>query len=222
MDVSSAIDQRLSVRAYQDKPVPSDLLKSILTEAQRSPSGGNLQPWRVIALTGTAQQDVINLATEKLAQNPRGEPTDRPVYPESLWEPYRSRRFEIGEALYAALDIPREDKLKRLSWFANNYRFFGAPVGLMMVIDERMGHGQWAHMGMFMQSVALLAVENGLGTCMQECWGILRTSLKEHLQLQPTEMLYCGIALGYPDMEHPANQVRSDRAPLNEFAEFRN
>ncbi|MAI92087.1 nitroreductase [Ponticaulis sp.] len=221
MKVSEALEKRMSVRGFLDKPVPRDILESLLTTAQRSPSGGNLQPWRVIALTGASKQAVIDLAAAKLAKNPAGEPTDRPVYPENLWEPHRSRRFAVGEALYGALGIPREDKIARLTWFANNFQFFNAPVALMFVIDERMGHGQWAHTGMFMQSIALLAEELGLGTCMQECWAILRPSLKEHLGLGETEMLYCGMALGYPDMDNPANQMRSERAPLEEFAEFR-
>jgi nitroreductase len=221
MDVSQAVDQRMSTRAYLDKSVPHDVLKTLLTKAQRAPSGGNLQPWRTIVLTGDAKQALIDAAQATLAQNPKGDPTDRAIYPENLWEPHRSRRFGVGEAMYAALGIPREDKSARLKWFSRNFRFFDAPVAMMIVIDERMGHGQWAHTGMFMQSLCLLAEEAGLGTCMQECWGILRTTLKDHLGLGETEMLYCGIALGYPDKEHPVNQMRADRAPLDEVVEFR-
>ena len=179
MTVAEALDKRLSVRGFLDKPVSRETLENLLTTAQRAPSGGNLQPWRVIALTGQSKNDLIRVAQEKLSKSPMGEPTDRPIYPEDLWEPHRSRRFQVGEDLYGALGIPREDKAARLGWFANNFQFFGAPVALMIVIDERMGHGQWAHTGMFMQSIALLATEMGLGTCMQECWGILRPTLKK-------------------------------------------
>lgn len=221
MNVTEAVNQRMSTRAYLDKAVPKALLEELLTTAQRSPSGGNVQPWRTIVLTGDALQNMIDTAQGVLAKNPAGEPTDRPIYPENLWEPYRSRRFGVGEAMYKALEIPREDKMARLNWFSNNFRFFGAPVALMFVIDERMGHGQWAHTGMYMQTVALLAEEAGLGSCFQECWGILRTTLKAHLGLGETEMLYCGMALGYPDKSHPVNSMRADRAPLSEVVEFR-
>lgn len=220
MDVSTAVDQRMSTRAYLDKSVPQTVLRTLLEKAQRSPSGGNVQPWRVIALTGEAKNQMLETAANVLASNPAGEPTDRLIYPENLWEPYRSRRFGVGEAMYAALEIPREDKAARLKWFSRNFQLFGAPVALMIVIDERMGHGQWAHTGMYMQTLCLLAEEAGLGTCMQECWGILRPTLKQHLGLADTEMIYCGIALGYPDKDHPVNQMRSDRAPLDEVVEF--
>lgn len=221
MEVSKAVEQRMSTRAYLDKPVPRDVLEDLLTKAQRSPSGGNLQPWRVIVLTGDAKQNLIETAAGVLTKNPLGEPTDRPIYPENLWEPHKSRRFAVGEAMYAALGIPRDDKAARLKWFSRNFRFFDAPVALMIVLDERMGHGQWAHTGMYMQTLCLLAEEAGLGTCMQECWGILRQTLKAHLGLGESEMLYCGIALGYPDKDHAVNQMQSARAPLDEVVEFR-
>ena len=221
MTVEDALQKRMSVRGYLDKPVSRTLIENILTQAQRAPSGGNLQPWRVIVLTGDARENLISVAQQRLSESPQGDEINYPVYPANLWEPFRSRRFEVGEALYGALEIPREDKLARLAWFSNNFRFFNAPVALMFVIDERMGHGQWAHTGMFMQSIALLAVENGLGSCMQECWAILRPTLKDHLGLGSTEMLYCGMALGYPDWDNPANQIQSTRASLDEFAEFR-
>ncbi|WP_084418623.1 nitroreductase [Henriciella litoralis] len=221
MNLEQAIQQRISTRAYLEDPISEEELREWLEEAQRAPSGGNLQPWRVIAVAGDAKQAVIELAQKRLAENPRGEPTDRPIYPKDLWEPHEARRRKVGEMMYEKLEIPREDRPARLEWFARNYRFFEAPVGVFFVIDERMGHGQWAHTGMFMQTLALLAEARGWGTCMQECWGILRPSLKEHLGLGETEMVYCGMSLGYPDRSHPVNQLRSERAPVDEFAEFR-
>jgi len=122
--------------------------------------------------------------------------------------------------MYETLGIPREDKPARRAWFANNFNFFGAPLAVFFVIDERMGHGQWAHMGMYMQTLALLAVERGWGTCMQECWGMLRPSLKTHFGLPGEEMVYCGMSVGVPDWDHPVNGLRAERASLDEVAEF--
>lgn len=221
MDVSTAIQHRISTRAFLDKAISKTELEDWLTTAQRAPSGGNLQPWRVIALAGDEKQAVTDMAVETLAGKFKGEPTDRPVYPPDLWEPYDSRRRVIGEQMYAALDIPRENKPARMAWFANNFRFFGAPVALFIVLDERMGHGQWGHTGMFLQTLSLLAVERGWASCMQECWAILRPSLKAHLGLGDTEMVWCGMALGYADKDAPVNSVRSGRAELEEFVEFR-
>jgi nitroreductase len=84
-----------------------------------------------------------------------------------------------------------------------------------------MGHGQWAHMGMFMQSIALAALERGVARCMQEAWARMRTPLHTHFGLGETEMIYCGMALGYADETAPINSLRSDRAEVEEIAVFR-
>ena len=123
--------------------------------------------------------------------------------------------------LHALLGIPRTDRPRRLRQFARNFEFFGAPVALFLVIDRRMGRGQWAHLGMFMQSIALAAVEAGLGTCMQEAWASLRRSLHAHFELPDEEMIYCAIALGRPDPDAPVNRLRSAREPVESFASFR-
>lgn len=217
MHVTEALKGRISIRAFKPDPVPKTLVREILDVARYAPSGGNMQPWKVIAVAGAERDAVVALARASLP----GEEDERPVYPPSLWEPYRTRRFQVGEAMYALLGIPREDKPARLRHLAQNITFFGAPVGLFFIIDRRMGHGQWAHLGMFMQSVALVALERGVQSCMQEAWARMRKPLHAHFGLDESEMVYCGMALGYADMTKPVNTLRSDRAPVDEFALFK-
>jgi len=221
MTVTEALRARISTRQFRDTPLSEAVVREILDTARWAPSGGNLQPWKVVVVAGKEKEAVSELAKRTLVENPAGEATDFPIYPEKLWEPYRSRRYDLGEAMYALLGISREDKMARLARFAHNYDFFGAPVGLFFVIDRRMGHGQWAHLGMFMQSVALVAIERGVSSCMQEAWGAVRRSLGAHFGLPPHEVLYCGMALGYADAEEPVNRLRSERASVDEFATFR-
>ncbi len=220
MDVSQAVAQRISTRAFLPDPLPEAEIRDWLEQAQRAPSGGNTQPWRTIVVTGDARDAVISMAAPVLAANPKGQPTDRPIYPKDLWEPHEARRRKVGEMMYETLGIPREDRAARIAWFANNFRFFDAPVAAFFVIDERMGHGQWGHTGMYLQTLALLAEERGWGTCMQECWGMLRPALKEHFKLADTEMVWCAMAVGKPDPAHPVNSLRAERAPLEEIAEL--
>jgi nitroreductase len=217
MNVDEALKKRVSVRVFKDTPVSEQIVRDILDAARWAPSGGNLQPTRVIAVAGAARQAVIDLAVANLP----GDIGERFVYPANLWEPFRSRRFKVGEDMYALLGVPRDDKAGRRRQFAHNYQFFGAPAALFFIIDERMGYGQWAHMGMLMQSVALAAVERGLATCMQEAWATLRKPLHRHFGLEATEMLYCGMALGYAEENAAVNGLRSDRASIDEFATFK-
>lgn len=221
LSVTAALKQRISIRKFLPTPVPEALVRELLEAARWSPSGGNLQPWKVIAVAGAERAAVSKLAADAGPPGKQSEEGDNPVYPPQLWEPFRSRRFQVGEEMYALLGIAREDRAGRLAHVARNFEFFGAPVGLFFVIDQRLGRAQWAHLGMFMQSLALVAVERGLGTCMQEFWGMLRLRLHRHFELPETDLVYCGMALGYPDMAAPVNGLRSSRAAVDEFASFR-
>jgi nitroreductase len=218
--VLDALRSRRSCRAFTDEPVPRAELEAILDAARWAPSGGNLQPWRVIAVAGDARDEVVRVAGEALFSG-ASEEAGHPIYPSELWEPYRSRRFANAESLYAALGIPRDDKAARYRWVAENFRFFGAPVGLFFVVDRRKGHGQWAHLGMFMMAIALAAEAQGLGTCLQEPWARVRGTLHGHLGLAEHELLYCGMALGHPDSGHPSASMTRERAALAEIATFR-
>ena len=220
MDLTEAIRSRVSCRAFLDTPVPVDTLRAILEAAKLAPSGGNLQPWRVHVLTGTPLKDFLTLIRSKLVDHPQGEGTEYNIYPPNLKEPYRSRRFKCGEDLYATISVPREDRPRRLAQFARNYELFGAPALMFFVIDREMGADQWADVGMFMQNIMLLAREHGLHTCAQESWASWHRTVSEFLGLPPELMLFCGLSIGFRDNTAPINRLRTDRAPLAEFATF--
>jgi nitroreductase len=219
--VSEAVTRRASVRAFSPEPVPGALVRELLELAHRAPSGGNLQPWRVYALAGEALAELKRVTAARLQESPRGDPMEYQVYPPELWEPFRSRRFASGEALYGVLGIERENKLGRLAQFANNFRFFDAPVGLIFTIDRRLGPPQWVDLGMYMQTLMLLAVERGLDTCAQEAWAVVGPTVHAHLGLPPEMMVFAGMALGRRDTDHPVNTCRTAREPFEDFAEMR-
>ncbi len=221
MNVSEAISSRRSVRAFLDKPVPGPVLRQILELAARAPSGGNLQPWRIYALTGEPLAQFRARMRERLATNPSPDPLEYHIYPESLWEPYRTQRFRVGEMMYGELGIPREDKVARLSWFANNYEFFGAPVGLFCFIERRLGQPQWSDLGMYLENVMLLLREQGLDSCPQESWSIYNRFIAGFLGCPPELMLFCGMAIGYADESAPVNRLRTERMTLEQFADLR-
>jgi len=220
MHVADAIATRKSVRAFKSDPVPRATLEEILTLAARAPSGGNLQPWRVYVLLGDARDELVHRVAEARKTNPMGEPPEYLVYPPNLAEPWRTRRFEVGEAMYALLGIAREDKAGRLSHFARNWEFFGAPVGLIFTINRIMQQGQWADLGMFMQNAMLLARAHGLHSCAQEAWAVWHKLIREFLGVPQDEIVFCGMALGVADETAPVNALISQRAPLEEYAKF--
>ena len=219
----SAIDtikSRISTRGFKDKAVTEAQIRDILDIARWAPSGGNLQPCQVHVVLGAGKERLLSKVKKAIAENPMGEESEIAIYPPNLPDPWRTRRFEVGEAMYQLLGIPREDKASRYQHLARNYDFFGAPTGLFFSIDRRFDKGQWAHLGMFMHSIALVAEEKGLATCMQEAWLLRSKTVSAFLGLTDHQQLYCGMALGYSDPSSTVNQLRSSRAVVDDFTTF--
>jgi nitroreductase len=220
MDVRDAVASRFSCRAFLPTPVPLATVREILERAARAPSGGNLQPWRVHALAGAVLEDLKARIRPFAPDNPRGEGAEYEVYPSPLKEPYYARRFQVGADLYRAIGIPREDRPARYRQYAQNFEFFGAPVGLLFTIDRSMGPPQWSDLGMYIQTVMLLARAYGLHSCSIEAWTHWHKTASAFLTLPAEEMVFCGMALGHADPAAPINGWRSTREDLDGFANF--
>lgn len=219
MQVHEAVASRLSVRAFLPDLVPRDVIRRVLERAARAPSGGNVQPWHIDVLGGQALTDFKAKVQSSMASGVP-EPMEYDIYPKGLTSPWRERRFGVGEAMYATLGIPRDDKPARLRWLANNYAFFGAPLALFCSVDRQMGPPQWSDLGMYLQTVMLLLREEGLDSCAQECWARFPQTVRDTLELPPERMLFCGMAIGKRDPSHAVNSLAADRAPLEETVRY--
>jgi len=220
MDVREAVATRFSCRAFVDKPVGEPIVRDILEGAARAPSGGNLQPWRVHVLAGARLEALRASLRPRFNELPYGEGAEYDVYPKGLTEPYLTRRFTVGELLYRSIAVPREDRAGRLTQFARNYEFFGAPVGMFFIVDRQMGPPQWSDLGMFIQTAMLLARAHGLHCCAQEAWSRWYKTVSAFLDIAASEMVFCGLALGHADETAPINSWRAPREHVDAFATF--
>ena len=220
MDVSQAVTSRRSVRAFLDQPVDRDVLRRVLETAQRSPSGGNTQPWNAVVLTGKPLQTLLGKVAEVIPQELAAYSPEYNIYPPELDGTYQQRRFGVGEAMYAALDIPREDKPSRLKWFARNFQAFGAPVLMLVHTPRYMGPPQWSDMGMWLQTVMLLLREEGLDSCAQEAWAVYTKQIRECVDIPDDHIFFCGLAIGHGDRSQLINQFPVPRAPLDEVVRW--
>ncbi len=218
--VDAAIESRRSMRAYLDVPVPRATVERILEVAARAPSGTNMQPWHVHVLTGGARDALVE-AVCAAYDGEQAHAYEYDYYPAEFFEPYLGRRRKVGIDLYRLVGITKGDAAAMRAQHRRNFEFFGAPVGMIFTIDRRLGKGSWFDYGMFLQNVMVAARARGLDTCPQAAWAQFHRVIAAKLQLPPEQMVVCGLALGYADESDPANKLVTERAPVGEFAVFR-
>ncbi|MBW8755443.1 MAG: nitroreductase [Sphingomonadales bacterium] len=220
MIVSEAVASRRSVRAFLDTPVDRAALKRVLEIAQRAPSGGNVQPWNAVVLTGEPLARLQAAIAEALPLGRAGRSAEYDIYPPALDGAYEDRRVEVGEVMYRALGIAREDKKARLEQFGRNFRGFGAAVLMLVHTPHFMGPPQWSDIGMWLQTVMLLLRQEGLDSCPQESWAMYSRQVRECAAIPEDHIFFCGLAIGYRDPAAPVNSFDVPRAPLSEVVRF--
>lgn len=217
--VLDAITSRRSVRAFLPTDVSRETIECILQTAAWSPSGSNIQPWKVQVLHGGKRDELSRVLTA--AHDAGNERPEYLYYPKAWREPYLARRRNTGWTLYKSLGIKKADRDASHRYRATNYDFFGAPVGLIVTMDRDMEAGSWIDVGAFVQSVMVAARAFGLDTCPQAAFSNYGDLVRSTLGLGDDQIVICGVAIGYADLAHPANRMRVSREPLSGFAKFR-
>jgi nitroreductase len=216
MNVAEAVATRRSVRLFEDKPVAYDTIRRILDQARMAPSGCNFQPWEAVVLSGgplKALQDTL------IAAQP-DDPMEYDFSAPGTLEKYKARLQAVGAAMYGAMAIARDASESRFDFARSNLLSFGAPVLLLCHFPKLMKEAQWSDVGMWLQTIMLLARGEGLDTCPQEYMGMYGRTIKAHLGLPDDHMLFCGIAIGWADREAPVNNFARERVPLDEQVTF--
>lgn len=221
--VDTVMNGRYSCRAFLPDPVPQAVVADILSIAARAPSGTNIQPWKVWVLTGETKNRVSAslLAAFDDPEEAALHSDPYQYYPKQWTSPYIDRRRKVGIELYRLLDIPKGDAKRMHEQHARNYAFFDAPVGLIFTVDKVMEQGSWLDYGMFLQNVMLAAKTRGLDTCPQAALIQFHRIIREEVGIPDNETMICGMSLGYGDPAAPENTLRTERAPLAEWAHFK-
>ena len=217
--LEEAARTRRSIRAYLDTPVSREVIERILCTAATAPSGSNTQPWRVWALRGSALARLADALSRAYLE---GQPL-RPEYQhyaQPLPGLHLQRRRACGLGLYSLLEIGREDKERRQAYRVRNYRFFGAPAALVFTMNRALSAGSWLDYGMFLQTAMLAARGLGLHTCAEGSIAAYPNIVRRELFIEDSELVLCGMALGYADPAAAINRYQPARCPLDEFANF--
>lgn len=222
IELSKALSDRYSCRAYLDIPVPRTVLQLIFELAQRAPTSGNTQPAKVYVLQGRLKDQFVTSLSPNQQQGPSWYGRDLPVNADMGQSgTLKARRIEIAKGLEAAtlptgidkqqLQIVRNDRFKA------NYNFFGAPIGLIITLPKVAGTNGLIDVGIYIDYLCHAAQAHGLATCIQGAWWNIRDQVTHRLNIDPKkEDIVVGISLGYPDKKAAINQYRSPRAEISD------
>ena len=211
MDVVEAIMSRKSIRGYKPDPVPKEVLREILEIASRAPSSVNTQPWEFTVIAGDVLEKIKRAYVEKYNA---GEPGNVGWEDEEYKGKCRERQIALAIQLYKLMGIAREEQEKRTDWYRRGYRNFDAPVAIIISIDKEHLPRTHFDIGAISQTIALVALKYGLGTCMHEQGIRYPDVLREFAGITESKQMSICITIGYPDEDFPANKVHSDREPI--------
>ena len=219
MNILDAIKERQSIRSFENRDVPDEIIKEILNISRFAPSGGNTQPWKIYILDKKTMKKLEKSVLSKLDKG-ESEEANFKIYPQPMSEHLKNRVKECGKLMYGALEIGKDDIDGRLNQLKQNFSFFGAPVGMIVSVEKEVDLNGWGHVGHFIQNMCLASMEFGLGTCLQESWSMFPETVKTITGMEESETLWCGIAMGYPNSKHPINNYRTPRESIEDFAKF--
>ena len=214
MNIIEAINTRKSIRGFKSDPVSKDVLTRILESACKAPSAMNTQPSEFIVMTGDVLNKLRVAIVDKLNKKEPMHP-DHEVVSWSNDSIYRNRQIELAKKIFELMDISREDKKKRAAWLERGFRFFDAPVAIILLTDKSLSDiGPLLDLGAAMQNFCLSALHFGLGSCIEDQGVLYPEVLREILQIPENKKIIISIAIGYPDWDFPANALASGRESL--------
>jgi nitroreductase len=217
MDIVKAVGTRKSIRGFKPDPVPKEIIRNILSIACRAPSGSNIQPWEFTAITGDVLENIRqdNAQMFQVGAIPVPERTSAEKPPHSV---YRARQVELGRQLYRLMGIAHEDTEKRRQWRERGFRYFDAPAVIIISSDQSLSEtGSLMDIGMVTQTICLVAMHYGLGTCIEGQGVAYPDILRKRLGIPASKRIIISIAIGYPDWDFPANRIASTRADIDDI-----
>ncbi len=219
MDLYEAVKSRRAVRGFADRPVPREVLERVLSAAAWSPSGSNLQPWRVYVLTGEPLAELKKRAGERVAAGDAWDEREYEMYPTALKSPYRERRSAFGKERYKSHSAsPVRTGRAASGPLPRTGSASARPPPCSATSTATWGLPQWADLGMYLQTVMLLLRAEGLHSCPQMAWSVYRKTVAEIVSPPDDLVLFCGMSIGFENAN--VDYIRTGRAPLEETVTF--
>jgi len=160
VDLYEAASTTRAVRRLRPDPIPDDVLRRVLRAATWAPSGGNLQPWHVVAVRDAEIKKALGA-----------------LYRE-LWSDYASSRRSLIAGLPESLRDPAERALRSGDHLAEHWH--EAPVVAAFCFHPQRLHvtdGELGRLSVVGGASLYPAVQNLLLACRAEGLGSVLTTL---------------------------------------------
>ena len=211
--------ERHSKRAFLDRPVPRELLTQCIDAAGQAVSSKNTQPWELSILEGRAKDELsTRLCTLFDADTPIS--PDYPYSPKPLPEPFKARARDCGYGIFTLKGIAKDDYAARKAHGRENFEFFGAPTAIIFHTADSAEKGTFLDLGAYLQSFLLALSAVGLGACPQYSVAYYPDTIRDCLGLPESQLIVCGISLGYPDPDAKVNKYIPTRLDVTEFTRW--
>ncbi len=219
MDLLAALQNRRSIRAFKTDAVPKKVITQILEAARWSPSWGNTQPWELVVVQGNKAReltgDLVAAFQQRMAANPDV------AMPGTFPDVYKERYMACAAGLFGGMGVARDDKVSRMAHMVNMTGGFGAPAIIYVIFNADLTEPySMFDLGLITHAICLVAHDLGLGTCIEAQLALYPDIIRQHLGLGTSHKIVVGLALGYPDLDHPANSFRTEREPLDKFVKW--
>jgi nitroreductase len=225
VDLLEAIDARKSIRAFKPEPVSKDVLMEILEIATRAPSSVNSQPWEFFIAQGEALKALKRASLEeyRLGKPPVPELGMGPLkgVAPTLEGVFKERQVALAKQIFKLVGIQKGDKTGIEKWNESMVQFYEAPTIIVIVIDKML-QSKWpiVDVGLVVGYIALAAQNYGLGTCIMRAIVDHPEQVRKIVGIPDSKFIMIGIAIGYPDWDHPINELRTNREKLENIVTF--
>jgi nitroreductase len=215
MQVSHAIRERRSIRAFLPEPVPADTVRQILDLVKWAPSWANTQAWNVYVVTGAPLEQIRGALGVLSEEGAPGESDLR--MPSREWPDYLAARMNFRSAPSEALVGARGVRAAGPAI----WNFYGAPCLVLFAIDAQLEPTYACFdTGLLVQTFCLAAEDRGFSTCIMAMSVRYADVLHEVIPQADGKRFVIGIALGQADHNAVVNRGERDRVPVDELVTF--
>ncbi len=215
MELTRAIQERRSIRAFKPDPIPKEKIEEVLKLAHLAPSAINLQPWEFIIVCGEEKERLGRRLMKAYREKQIScSPGNVKPLPKSVAK-RGALTLEMMNPFFEEMKVDPNQFINE-----GSCNFYGAPVAILICLDDSFPKSRLVDIGILLGYFLLVAHEQGLGTCPIGLITAYEEEIKELLNIPENKRVVIGIALGYPDEQSPINRFKSPREELTKMVKW--